>query len=107
MVFQFTPFRHLIGDLYFYYSHLLGNCQEVIFIFNKNIFSSRLKQLRKDNNLTLQELGTNLNVTKQTTSRWETGDRLPTIELLVSISNYYQVSIDYLLGVTDNPKINK
>lgn len=77
------------------------------FMFDKKIFSERLKQLRLQQNLTLETLGNEFQVTKQTTSRWETGDRVPSIDIVYSLANYFNVSSDYLIGLTDNPEINK
>lgn len=89
--------------MYFYYSLHFGYCQEVIFIFSKNIFCERLSQLRKQKKLTLEQFGLNFNVTKQTTSRWEKGDRLPPLDVVIEIADFFDVSLDYLVGRSDDP----
>ncbi|WP_326907840.1 helix-turn-helix domain-containing protein [Sedimentibacter sp. MB31-C6] len=67
-------------------------------MFPKKIFCTRLKELRLEKNLTLKQLGSIFHVTKQTISRWETGDRIPSIEIVYMLSEYFNVSTDYLLG---------
>ena len=48
-----------------------------------------------------------LNTNQNTISRYETGTREPSISELVRIADYFNVSVDYLLGRTDKPSINK
>ncbi len=79
-------------------------------MFSKELFCIRLKELRLQNKLTLEQLGSIFNVTKQTTSRWETGDRIPSIEIICVLADYFNVSLDYLTGrtdVPDNPNLKK
>lgn len=66
-----------------------------------NIFGSRLKSLREEKRMTGEELGKVFNVTKVAISNWESGNRSPHHEILSSIADYFDVSIDYLLGRTD------
>ena len=54
---------------------------------------SFLKELRKEKGITQEQLAEELGVTGRTVSRWETGNNMPDISLLVDISDYYQVSI--------------
>lgn len=72
-------------------------------MFSKKNFSKRLKELRVSKNLTLEELGEQVNAAKQTVGHWETGYRIPTIDVVMKLANYYGVSLDYLLGATDFP----
>ena len=58
----------------------------------------RLKFLRKNNNLTMKELGRCLNVAESTISLYESGQREPDYQTLKKIANLFNVSIDYLLG---------
>lgn len=67
-------------------------------MFNKNLFCSNLKELRLSKNLTLEQLGKTFSVTKQTVSRWENGNRLPPLDVVVSLADYFDVSLDYLVG---------
>ena len=59
----------------------------------------KLAELRKQNHLTQQELGTVLGVSHKTISKWENGATLPDISLLPQISSYFGVSVDALLGL--------
>lgn len=67
----------------------------------------RLKELRKKKGISQQRLATDLNTTQNTISRYETGEREPGIDDLTKIADYFKVSVDYLLGRTDNPNMNR
>lgn len=54
----------------------------------------RIKDLRKYNNNTIKELSKRLKVSEGTVYSWESGQRIPRLELLVDICNMYQVSLD-------------
>ncbi len=66
------------------------------------VISSRIKQLREEKNLTVRELAENLNISKSTLSGWENENRKPDYKAIISLSNYFDVSSDYLLGLTDD-----
>src|SRR5690625_3473491 len=63
----------------------------------------RLRILRKQKRLTQEQLGKILHVSKVSISGYESGDRTPDTENLQKIADYFEVSVDYLLGRTDNP----
>ena len=67
----------------------------------------RLKELRKKKNISQLRLATELNTTQNTISRYETGEREPGIDELIKIADYFNVSVDYLIGRTENPKMNR
>ena len=67
----------------------------------------RLKELRKKKGLSQLRLATDLNTTQNTISRYETGEREPGIDELIKIADYFNVSVDYLIGRTENPKANR
>ena len=67
----------------------------------------KLKELRKARHITQLKLALDLNMTQNTISRYETGAREPSRDELILIADYFDVSIDYLLGRTDNPKVNR
>ena len=73
-------------------------------MFSKNIFSERLKALRLAKNLKQDDVAKVLNVTKTQISDIERCRRTTTIENLVNLANYFNVSSDYLLGLSDNPE---
>ncbi|MGE7094374.1 helix-turn-helix domain-containing protein [Lysinibacillus sp. NPDC048646] len=65
----------------------------------------RLKQLRKEKNLTQAELGNKINVTKVSISGYESGNRSPDTDTLQRLADFFEVSTDYLLGRTDTPAL--
>lgn len=67
----------------------------------------RLKEIRKKKGISQLKLAMDLNTNQNTISRYETGEREPGINELIKLADYFNVSIDYLLERTDNPKINK
>lgn len=67
----------------------------------------RLKELRKKKGISQLRLATDLNTTQNTISRYETGEREPGIDELIKIADYFNVSVDYLIGRTENPNINR
>lgn len=69
-------------------------------------FNSVLYMLRKQNNLTQVQVASAINITERQYQRLETGVSKPTYDNLISIANYYNVSIDYLVGRTSNPNIS-
>ena len=67
----------------------------------------RLKKLRKEHNITQLKLAMDLNMNQNTISRYENGEREAGYKELIMIADYFDVSIDYLLGRSDNPKFLK
>ncbi len=65
------------------------------------LFSQRLKKERLKKELTQQELADILNIDKSTICKYENGYSLPSIERSIQISNYFNISLDYLMGITD------
>ena len=59
---------------------------------------SFLAELRKEKNLTQDELGAQIGVTNKTISRWETGNYLPPVEMLQTLGDYFGVSINEILN---------
>lgn len=70
-------------------------------------FFMRLKLLRKQKHMSQLSLAMKLNTTQMSISRYETGKREPDLKTLILIADFFDVSIDYLLERTDNPKMNK
>ncbi|HHU55622.1 MAG TPA: helix-turn-helix domain-containing protein [Acholeplasmataceae bacterium] len=70
-------------------------------------FGENLKLLRRQKDLTQEEVAEILNVSTQTISRWETNMGYPDIELLPAIANFYSVTIDSLFGMDINRKNEK
>lgn len=68
---------------------------------SNNINVSNMRLLRKEQNITLDKVATDLNSSSQVISRYERGERMPDQETLLALADYYNVSLDYLLGRTD------
>lgn len=64
----------------------------------------RIRDIREDRDLTQSKLAKLLNCTQQTYSRYETGEITIDINSLEKLALFYETSIDYLIGLTDNPK---
>ena len=60
-------------------------------------FSDKLRLLRSQNHLSQEELAVKMEVSRQTISKWESGITYPEIEKLISLSEMFHVSTDYLL----------
>lgn len=65
------------------------------------MLSDRLKILRNELELTQEEVAKELNVSRQTYANWEINRSEPSIEMLLSLSTFYKVSIDFLCENTD------
>lgn len=66
----------------------------------------RIKHLRISKKLTQDEVAHALNVKRETVTRWETGARDIKTEITILLSKYFNVSTDYLLGLTENTSTN-
>lgn len=66
----------------------------------------RIKHLRISKKLTQDEVAHALNVKRETVTRWETGARDIKTEITILLSKYFNVSADYLLGLTENTSTN-
>ena len=65
------------------------------------LFNERLVQLRKEKGLTQVELAKILNTTQRRISYMESGKVEPDLSTLVALSNYFEVTTDYLIGIKD------
>ena len=77
--------------------YILGN-DTISAVCNENMFSERLKTLRKNASLTQTEIAKNLKISQQAYANYETGKRHPDQEMLKKIADFFDVSVDYLLG---------
>lgn len=77
---------------------------------DKKLIAYRLKSLREEHNLTMDELAEKLDLkSKSTISKWETekSENLPRGRELVKLRQLYDTSIDYMLGLSDQREWNK
>lgn len=70
-------------------------------------FAKNFSKLRKDNNLSLVSLGEILGISNQAVSLLEKGKNSPSFDVLCKTAIYFDVSIDFLIGRTANPKVNQ
>lgn len=67
----------------------------------------RLREIRKKKRISQLKLATDLNMNQNSISRYETGEREADYKTLIAFADYFNVSIDYLLERTDDPRINR
>lgn len=66
-----------------------------------------LRKIREKRNKSQLQLSIELEVSQESISKYETGNAFPSKEVLIKMADYLNCSIDYLLGRTNNPNINK
>ena len=67
----------------------------------------RLKELREQKRLNQEGLALMLNVSQSTVSAYEIGERTPDLTTLIAIAEFFNVSLDYLVGLTDIKQVLK
>ena len=68
----------------------------------KNVFCERLSELKREKGLTTLQLANAISYSKTVVYYWEKGQREPTAQALLSLSNFFNCSIDFLLGKEDD-----
>jgi transcriptional regulator with XRE-family HTH domain len=72
----------------------------------KKIFSTRLRALRKEFDLTQSELANAIRIPYGTINGLEIGKNYPNTDTLLTIAKFFNVTLDYLFGLSDNPHKN-
>ena len=67
-------------------------------------YRKRLRDVREDRDLTQAEIGEQINVPQRTYAYYERGERMIPPQVLIALAQFHQVSVDYLLGLTDQKK---
>lgn len=67
----------------------------------------RIQDLRTDADLSQKQLSEILHMSQRSYSHYETGSRNIPVEMLIRLANYYDISVDYLVGRTDKKEMNK
>ena len=62
----------------------------------------RLKELREENGLSQKKLADSIDTSQRNIGRWENGENEPTMSQLVKLANYFNCSIDFLVGKEDD-----
>lgn len=70
-------------------------------------FGENLLNLRKSRNLTQKDVYTAVGMSAIGYQRYEYGEREPAYKKLIALADYFDVSIDYLVGRTDKPEVNR
>lgn len=83
----------------------------IIFLENtKNgviMLYKRIRDLREDKDITQKEMAKALNCSQQVYSNYELGQRDIPTDILIKLSAFHRVSVDYILGISNEPKIQK
>lgn len=72
-------------------------------MFSKNIFATRLLFLRKEKGISQQTLAEHLGISFHQVSKMETGQRGASLEVACALADFFDVSLDYLVGRSDDP----
>ena len=67
----------------------------------------RIRDLREDRDLTQKQMAQNLSCSQQVYSNYELGQRDIPTEILIKLSDFHKVSVDYILNISNNPEISK
>lgn len=67
----------------------------------ENKFKDILKQLRSENNLTQEKLSAETQISQAAIAKWEKGTRTPSMECIIILTKYFNVTAGYLLGLED------
>lgn len=67
----------------------------------------RIQDLRTDADISQKQLSEILHISQRSYSHYETGSRNIPVEMLIRLANYYDISVDYLVGRTDKKEMNK
>ena len=70
---------------------------------NVATFLERLSSLKESNNLLQKDIAKELNIPLRTYQRYEYGEREPPLSALITIADYFDISLDYLVGRSDDP----
>ena len=71
------------------------------------MFGERLKLIRTKSGITQKEASKLFGITERAYQNYEINRSTPNVSLLISIANYFDISLDYLVGRTDNPNSHK
>lgn len=70
-------------------------------------FAERIKELRLESGMTQTDVGNIIGVKRHSVYTYEKGLNYPEARCLIMLADYFKVSLDYLVGRTDNPEINR
>lgn len=73
----------------------------------KEVFRNIFIKLLQSRNMSAYKLSFDIHIPQSSISYWKRGLKAPTAENLITLADYFNVSIDYLVGRTDKPEVNK
>ena len=73
-------------------------------MIDRKVFAARLYGLRNKSGFTQKQLGEKLGIVKQTVNNWERCVSVPSLDIAASLADNFDVSLDYLVGRSDDPK---
>ena len=73
-------------------------------MIDRGFFSARFGFLRQDNGVNMVDVAKALNISKQSVHQWAAGKNVPSADTLVALADYFNVSVDYLIGRSDIPE---
>lgn len=71
-------------------------------MLNRKIFAERFKNLRLEKSISQQDIAASLGVDRSIVSHWERGTRIPSLDIAYALADYFDVSLDYLVGRSDD-----
>ena len=71
------------------------------------LFSKRIKELRENKGLSMDQLASEFGVTKSRVNMWENNGTIPRGEVLIQLARFFHVTTDYLLGNDDTSEVSK
>lgn len=71
------------------------------------MFQEKFREIIQSRNLTPYKIAKDTGISQGLMAEYNRGEKIPTVNNLIKIANYLEVSIDYLLERTDNPEINR
>ena len=71
------------------------------------MFVTRLKELRKEQGVTQMDVAIGIHVQVRNYQYYESGEKKPGFESLIALADFFNVSIDYLVGRTDKQEVNR
>jgi len=70
------------------------------------LYFERIKQLRLESGLTQTQLADEVGFSQSAIAAWEAGERVPSADAIIALANYFEVTTDYLLGLSDDDNKN-
>jgi len=71
------------------------------------MFPDRLKELRKEQGVTQMDVASGIHAQLRNYQYYESGEKKPGFDSLIALADFFGVSIDYLVGRTDKPEVNR